>query len=435
MVVLALRKFIIPGWIVRSSLQHMLQCRCAQVAACWLALASCAFADSGGAGVFSFSAFGTFGAVHSSDERADFTTSVLNPSGAGFTHAWSTNVDSRLGGQVIARMTPQLSVIVQVISEQLYDNTYRPHVEWANLEYQPLPELSLRIGRIVLPTFMFADTRKVGYAIPWVRPPVELYNSVPVTISDGVDVSYVAHLGEVANRLIATFGQVDVRLPPDPGGSVYARDIWLLSDSVEYGAATVRVVYQSVHLRAPALEGLFDALREFGPQGRALADRYDPSGKRARLASLGAQYDPGHWFVMGEWGTHDFHSVFGKTTAWYVGAGYRWRSFTPYLIYSQVNAASNTSDPGLTVSEYPAGAAPSVIGLNAGLNAFLGSVASQKTVSIGARWDVARNIDLKLQYDRLRTGSGSAGTLINVQPDFRRGSGLNLISATIDFVL
>ena len=92
------------------------------------------------------------------------------------------------------------------ISEQFYDNTYRPHVEWANLKYQFTPEFGLRVGRTVLPTFMLSDTRKVGYSNPWVRTPVEIYNLVPMTNSDGVDASYDVHLGGFVHRVSGSYG-------------------------------------------------------------------------------------------------------------------------------------------------------------------------------------------------------------------------------------
>src|ERR1700729_1828568 len=119
-------------------------------------LVACAASDDASASLFSFSGFGTLGVVHSSESEADFTNSTFKPNGAGFTRAWSADVDSRLGAQVMANVTSQLSAVVQVISEQLYDNTYRPHVEWANIKYQFTPEFSVRVGRTVLSSFMFS---------------------------------------------------------------------------------------------------------------------------------------------------------------------------------------------------------------------------------------------------------------------------------------
>lgn len=166
----------------------------------------CALADPG-ASMFTFSGFGTFGLVHSSEDRADFTdNSRFQPNGAGYTHPWSSDVDSRIGAQVTASFTPQLSAVVQVIAEQNYDNTYKPHVEWANIKYRVTPNFSLRAGRTVLSSFLFSDTRKVGYTIAWVRPPVDLYGLVPITGSDGMDARYEFQAGDAVNTVVGSYG-------------------------------------------------------------------------------------------------------------------------------------------------------------------------------------------------------------------------------------
>jgi hypothetical protein len=300
-----------------------------------------AAAEDPSASMFSFSGFGTLGVVHSSESEADFTNSTFKPNGAGFTRAWSPDVDSRVGAQVTANVTSQLSAVVQVISEQLYDNTYRPHVEWANIKYQFTPDLSVRVGRTVLSTFMFSDTRKVGYADPWVRPPVEVYSLVPISNSDGVDASYKLHVGDFVNTVVGSFGKNNPGLPANQGGgTARARALWLISDTIEYGAATAHITYQDVHLTVPGLNRFFDAFREFGPQGSALANEYDQDDKLVSFIGVGAMYDPGRWFALGEWGHDNFHSVLGSNTAWYVSGGYRLAKVTPYLTYSRYRSTA-----------------------------------------------------------------------------------------------
>jgi hypothetical protein len=88
----------------------------------------------------------------------------------------------------------------------------------------------------------------------------------------------------------------------------------------------------------------------------------------------------------------------------------------------------------LTLANLPPFLVGPAAGLNAGLNAVLGSAPVQKTISVGVRWDFAKNTDLKLQFDHARLGAGSPGTLINIQPDFQTGGRFNVLSATIDFV-
>jgi hypothetical protein len=103
------------------------------------------------------------------------------------------------------------------------------------------------------------------------------------------------------------------------------------------------------------------------------------------------------------------------------------------VIYAQARAASN-SDPGLTLAGLPPAATGFAAGLNAGLNAILQAIPDQHTVSLGARWDFAKNVDLKVQFDHIRIGADSDGPLINIQPGFRPGGTVNLFNATVDFV-
>jgi hypothetical protein len=391
-----------------------------------------AASDNSDASPFSFGAFGTLGFVHSSEDQADFDSSIYKPNGAGYTHPWSYDVDSRIGAQVTASPTEQFSAVVQVIAEQNFDNTYKPHIEWANIKYQVTPDFSLRVGRTVFASFLFADSRKEGYAIPWVRPPVDLYSLVPISSSDGADTSYKWHVANAINTLLGTYGKTTSTLPG--GGDAEARRQWAITDTIEYGPTTLYVSYHEAHLTIAPLNTFFDGFRNFDQQGIALADRYDQDNKRLQFFGFGGIYDPSKWFIMGEWATTNFHSVLGESTAWYVSSGYRVQKLTPYLTYGALKADSNTSDPGLDVSTLPPFLAGPASGLNAGLNAILGSIAIQHTISAGLRWDFMKDVDLKVQCDHTRIGKGSPGTLGQLQPDFRTGGTLNLLSVAIDFV-
>jgi predicted porin len=385
-----------------------------------------------GRSMFLFSGFGTLGVVHSSEDRADFTASSVSPDGAGYTARWSPEVDSRIGAQIIANFTPQLSATLQVISEQNARNTYKPEVEWANIKYQLTPDFSVRVGRIVLPAFLASDFRKVGYANPWVRPPIEVYDLVPVSASDGVDVSYRLHVGDFIHTLLVSFGKVNLDIPA--GGKVDVNPVSVISDTIEYGAATVHLSYLRARVNLDSVDALFDAFRQFGPQGTAIADKYDVDRRIVEFIGVGAMYDPGEWFVTAEWGRQQSNSFLGTNSAWFASGGYRLAKITPYVTYGAVKTNSNTSDPGLTISTLPPYLAGPAAALNAGLNKALGSRPVQRTISVGARWDFMKNVDFKLQFDHMRLGAGSPGTLSKLQPDFRPGGTVNLINATIDFV-
>jgi hypothetical protein len=353
------------------------------VASTWYRVDTAAAADNTGPSMFSFNAFGTLGVVHSSDDNADFTSSTFKPNGAGYSHAWSADVDSRVGGQVTADITPRLSAVLQLIAEQNYANSYRPEVEWANIKYQFTPDFGVRIGRIELPLFLVSDARKVGYVNPWVRPPGEVYNVVPITNSDGIDVSYRMHMGDVTSTLGAAYGRIyHVDFPA--GSTIDVRDLHGLFSRTEFGAGLFNLSYVAAHISLSPVIPLLEDFREFGPAGQAIADRFELIGKLATIVSAGASYDPGKWFATAEWTEFDGRSFIGVDTGWYVSGGYRIAQVTPYLTYSALTVAS-TSAPGLNAAAFPAGEVGTVLALNGGLNALLATRPIQRTISAGGR--------------------------------------------------
>jgi hypothetical protein len=164
---------------------------------------------------FSFNGFGTLGVVHSGEKH----------------------VDCLVGAQLSADLTPQLVAVVQVIAEENYDGTFRPHIEWANVKYGFTPDLSVRVGRTVLPVGLLSDTSKVGYTYAWVRPPQETYRLVPVTDSDGVDVSHRLRSGELTNTVQIGFCSNEAKLPND-GGTLESEDLLVISNTTHFGAFT-----------------------------------------------------------------------------------------------------------------------------------------------------------------------------------------------------
>jgi hypothetical protein len=340
-------------------------------------------------------------------------------------------VDSLLGAQVAVNPTPKLSAVLQVVMEENGYNSYQPHVEWANVKYQFSPEFSVRVGRTVLPFLMVTDFRKVGYANPWVRPPVEVYSLVPVTSIDGADTSYRMPVGTATNTLQVAAGRADSRFR---AGTAKAREVVAISDTFEQGFATLRLNYGRSLISLPLFDPLFDGFRQFGPEGAAIADRYAMNRRLVTFAGASASYDPGAWFAMGEWSRISSDSVLGTKSGAYVSGGYRFGRLTPYVTYAR-STANRLSDPGLALSGLPSFLVGPATDLNAGLNAILGSKAIQETVSVGARWELAKNVALKVQYDRIDIRGASPGTLVNLQPAFQPGGKVDLFSATIDFVL
>lgn len=389
-------------------------------------------ADDGAARPWTFAGYGSLGVVHSSETAADFSANVINPGSAGHSKATSFDVDSRLAGQINYTVNADWSAVLQVVSERNLDHDFSPAVEWANVKYRITPELSVRLGRIALPIFLVGDYRKASYALPWVRPPIEVYSALPVSNSDGIDLSYRWSAGHANNITQLSFGRTTLSVSKT--ANARARQLTGLSNTTTVGALTVRASVMTTTLTVDIAKPLFDAFRQFGPGGAALADQYDVSNKRTSVGAIGFNYDPGNWFLMGEVGRMNARSFLGDKAVSYLSSGYRWGSLTPYVTYSNATSNQATRDQGLPLTGLPPQLAPVVNVLNTELNSLLAKIAVQSTVSAGLRWDYMRDRSFKLQYDRLSPRNGSSGTLINIQPDFRSGHPVHAVSAMLDFV-
>jgi hypothetical protein len=419
------------------------------VAALWSpARVRAADADPGSA-MFSLHGFGTLGVVESDARDADFVGSVFQPNGAGYTQTWAPGVDSKVGLQVGAQFTEQLSAIVQVVSQHIYDNTWRPQLEWANLKYQIAPDFSIRAGRSVAAAFLLSDTSLVGYTYPWIRPPPEIYGELPVSNQDGLAANYHLHGGPVEQTLSVAYGQT--RLKIKGGGEVAARKFLQASDALELGSLTFRIGYTSLRATSdiPTLDPLFAGFSQFGAfassvgfsaagaQASALGASYawrESSAYAFSMATVGLSYDPGDWLLMSEWARTASDGLLQSSTAWYLMGGYRFGKFTPYLTIGHVRSARNV-DPGITTAGLPPPLAAAAATLDEGLTEALGEFApSQSSATVGMRWDAMKGIDFKLQYDRVRLDENSIGRLGNEQLGFSAGPDVNAISVAMDFV-
>ncbi|WP_273597306.1 hypothetical protein [Roseateles koreensis] len=317
----------------------------------------------------------------SSQDRADYTFDNLQPFGVGRHRNPSPDIDSRLGAQLTANLTPQLSALLQVVSEYSWDGSYRPAVTWANVSYALAPDLSLRLGRIGIASFMASDSRRVGYSNVTARPPIEVYRLLVLRESDGIDARIRFSTGDFKHDLSVLYGRrtvINTR-----GQHVHSTDVGGLFDTIEHGDF-------SLHLAV---------------EGRHVDNQNPPLGM---FYSLGATYDPGRWFISSEWVravNNDAKGLKITRDAAYVLTGIHIETLTPFASVSELRPRSDTGQPPV----------------------------AQRSYAAGLRWDPMRHLDLKIQVDHIQLSSNSYGTLQNVTPGTPRGSSLNVLSLMLDF--
>ena len=349
--------------------------------------------------MFRLSGFGTLGVARSNNTNADFSSTVFHPTGTGYTRSSSADVDSKLGVQINAELTNDLSAVLQLVSQQNYKNSYVPAIEWANLSYKVTSDVTLRVGRTMWPLLLRSETQNIGYGNPFVRNSTELMATMPNTFSDGIDLTYRFPVGPAINSLTFLIGKSNVNYPGSGSNFgqnyLHVKDIKGISDVLELGDWKFHVAYMK--LKYDWL--YFDFLL---------------NGVPYQTWSSGFNYDPGKWFI-----TADLLKVndksYGNFTALTAGMGYRFGDWTPYVQYSSLTQDRLGN---------------------------LGSVGShqgdkQTVQAIGVRWDFMKNADLKLQYERVRSGAISQifpSSLTNWQPNFINNPNANIVSLVVDFV-
>lgn len=330
-----------------------------------------------------FSGFGTLGVAHSDYSLADFTGTISQPNGVGYSRSWSPTLDSDVGAQANLTLTDALSGVVQVLARDDADGNFKPALEWANLKYQITSDFAVRFGRTVLPTYERSDTQNVGYALLWVRVPIDITYTSTATNADGIDALYRVKTGTVTQNLQLQWGTTTEDLPGVAFTSNRAHVV-LAEDTLQYVDVSLHLTYQKC-----------DLLRF--PRGRL------------SLVDAGLTYDPGAWFLIFD-SDRTQDTYFGDFISGYISGGVRIGRFAPYSFYSSTRAQS-------------AGASG------------LKSLGDQHTVAAGVRWDFAKNLDFKLQIEQVTIGTlDDPAAFSNLQPGVRVGDKANVLSMAIDFV-
>lgn len=322
---------------------------------------------------FSLSGFGTLAALRTDTDDAGY---IRESQSKGATDSPSFGTDSNFGLQLNVKANDWLSATVQAVSKRRAD-VYEPtQIEWAFVKVEPINGLSLRGGRMALPTFAISDSRNVGYSNAWIHAPNEVYGIALLNQLDGFDATYAHDLGEGKLKLSAYGGTSEFT-------KVEMKDVRGVNLSWENDWLNLRVGRLQGHPEFPPALGMPEDTYKFQGVGAIV--------NRGNLL-LQAEYVQRRSLAAPEMVNAD---------AWYVLGGYRFGQFQPFVSYSKLD---------------PEGA----------------GAARQNTKSLGVRWDFHRSLALKAQWDIVDT-HGTRGVSFNqVEPDF--DGKVNVIALALDFV-
>ncbi|CBL44620.1 Hypothetical protein HDN1F_10370 [gamma proteobacterium HdN1] len=322
------------------------------------------------------------------------------------TDEWNWKSDSVAGVQFTYNIDPKWDATVQILSrfDDEFSNDTNLGVEWAFLAYRPNDKLAARFGRVRTPLYMFSEYLDVGFAYPWVRPPVEMYR-VPFTFYDGVSVDYLLELGSW--NLLTNLGIGS----SEPGVvlDLQAKNVGTLNFNLNRDAWTLRTNYTRTKMESddPKISTVQQGLDLLHTNGYT-NQRYEMIGKNnlAQYLSYGAMYDDGTWQVIGEVGEiHWKDSLVLDGWSNYLSVGRRFGNFLPYAVYAHEYTPAKNDKKRQAVSEaalaYGADN-PALAGLMQKLsNQVLAFTETQKSVTLGVRWDVSSRVATKLEVSRV----------------------------------
>lgn len=372
--------------------------------------------------------FGTLGLARSNTDDAQF---VRYNQAEGVTTRYGSGTDSNLGLQAGYRIDPALSATVQLLTRKFTSAHYETDLTWAFLKWRASSSVSLRAGRVVLPSFMISDYQNVGYANTMMRPPIELYALAPIENVDGGDLTWQRSFGAstVTAQLAAGVSRGKLYIAGG-GGSIahYRAPLVGLNLALEDGPFTLRASRIRIAMGSDdvsALNTLTARLRTAG-FGQLARDLTLVGGKNIDFTSLGLAMDWSNIVLQGEYGWRRAAEpvYIPDNQAWYLMAGYRAGQLLPYYAHAAVHQSgrSVTLPAAFLATGAPARA----------LDMGYLTAGQQHTDLIGLRWNFAKSRALKVQLDRV-VPTVKSGDLIFGPPDGLRHP-VTVLGLAFDFV-
>lgn len=283
-------------------------------------------------------------------------------------NSWDLSQESLLGLQAKYQLTNKLSGTVQAVSRASQHG--KLDVDWAYLSYDIAPDTTIQAGRRRLPIYAYSDSVYIGYTLPWVRVPQDIYGW-EVGAYNGVNIRHTRSFGDWALTGTVFAGQEVTKDNLEMGKIYYGHkvdDSWkhILGAYVDasndiFGA---RLIYMQnaidQTLYVPGEDPTFQ------------------NGVRQRIIGLSATLDYENWMVRAESNSFIRPSLDYRSRSFTATVGYRSGAFTPYVGYSTYKEKETET---YTATQ------------------------NDNTRFAGVRWDFRKNMDLKVQWDSVKDSS------------------------------
>jgi hypothetical protein len=360
----------------------------------------------------------------------------------------SFKTDSAVGLQSVSTLTEKFKVTLQLMSRgysrDQYDD-FKPQFEWAFMSYLLTPSWTLVLGRQRIPYYHLSEFLEVGYAYSWVRPPVATYPVALASVNnfDGASLLYSGQLHELDVSTQLSMGKFNKQTTAsDFTLDISASQLIAFNLVISNDAFTARYGYVNVvfDINNKEFAALADYVRSFSSSSELfgrIADNIEVDDATSHYHSLGLMYENKPWMVNSELfatptSDHGVPTLAGK----YISIAYQANLLTPYLVVGTQKSYLSRQSRHLLEQSYidvPYGSVVNLELIRDILNISTDIDAYETNYSLGIRYDIAENADVKLDATYFALERGSNGQLTN-NSSSSAPKGVMLWSVAIDYI-
>ncbi len=267
---------------------------------------------------------------------------------------------SHVGMQFDAELSDKIETTV-ILQAHGGRHNFNVNVEWAYVDYNFDDRNKLRFGRYKGPFYMISEYQEVGYAYPWVSPPLEVYGTNPIAAVNGLAYVFQTTTRGGMDFLLEVYGgngSHDSVIQPNvadalandsdpnndvPKGTAIGFDTKnLIGFNSTFGTETVkfRIGYMTTKVDAPSF-GMNNVSGSFGGIGLIV----DWRDLLVYLEAIDRNTDD----------SPQMQGAFPDQRAGYVTLGYRFGDFLPYFTYAMLDRGDYESQAALKQSSLTLG--------------------------------------------------------------------------------
>ncbi len=347
----------------------------------------------------------------------------------GYSSSLSLKPETLVGIQAEYDFSSTLSLSTQLVGHT-NDNEHSG-ISWLYLNYRPIDNIQIKIGKHKTPFFNYSDVTEVGFSYPWITPPLQIYSSYMFDYFEGIFVRYDVPNDSIGLNFEAYWGSFedDYYIGSDKIRS-NVNDLRGVISNLSINNFSFRASYHTgnskTQIEALNLSGFAEQLRLFG--FTKTADSLSIDGEM-EFYQASISYEKIDYFVRGEWSKVSPQLfLVPRIESSYLTVGYNKYPFTYHMTFAQSDIRFNQP-----LQEIPVGVSPDLDMLYGAYLSIYENLPkdSLESISIGARWDWRTNIAFKADVTLLEGKKDNRSFFTLKEPDnFDRSAVLFQLAVT-----